>query len=532
MIKRMNDFMGRHKTVSYVAADILFAGMVLLVTVGCGTIHSGWHFVDDHEFLEWINPVREGRISAAGQMEYLFMNGFHGRFRPLYAPTRFLTILLFGTDIHSYAVLKAVETILAFFLLFVLGEKLSGRFVPSVAFSLISLTGYQSAIWWKLGPQELQGTISFALGMIFLEEWLRKEKKGYGVLSFFFFWMMSNWKESFVLLLPFVFVYVIYRTKDGKPENGIFTRCLCRMRMHWLYLSSVFLLFAAIIGIIVFKIGTNESSGGGVSASIGIGTIINNYYYAAGHDLKYYAGVSAVLAAVLLTFWDDLKRMWKEILLLFIFIGPQLLLYGKEAMAERYIVPFSVGYGLFFIIAVSNGRILAGKRKWVYQLALLLLFALGLRTTLIEADYFRYRGESITSLMDYIRDVSQNDPSVTVMSCLGYSNPEADNTVAAWMEYYGEEEHMYYWDEGNDTVRDFRAQAVEKDDAEYSLDEMKVVIAYNATDRHYTGKCKPVREQLLESDYTLFTNGSVDIYVRNGMDIPAPSADIKSSFYE
>lgn len=533
IIKKLNQYCDNHTLFVYVIAAVFFTLLVFGVTIGCGTMNSGWHFVDDHEFLEWINPVREGRSSTIGQLQHVFWSGFTGRFRPLYAPFRFLTILLFGNNIQYYSLLKAVETILAFFLLFCLGRKMKATFCSSVAFSLISLVGYQSAIWWKLGPQEVQGTIFFALGMIFLEKWIQGKKKGNGILSFLFFWIMSNWKESFILLLPFVAIYLIYRTEDiGENNESYFIRGMTRIKQHWLYLAAIGLTFSIIIVIIVLKIGTNASSGGGISPSIGIRTIADSYYYAFGHDLKYYAILTPVMTAILLTYWESLKKMWKEIFLLCVFLAPQLLLYGKEAMAERYIIPSSIGYGMFFVLAASKAGFLSGKRRKIYQLAVLLLILLGFRTTLIEADYYRYRGESVTNALEYIRNETEENSDVSVMSCLGYSNPEADNTVAAWMEYYGQEEQMYYWSESDDSVRDYRAQADQKDDCEYDLYDMDIVIAYNATDRHYTGKCKPVRDQLLTSDYTMVNAGTIDIYVHNNSDIGLPDDQIRTSYYQ
>ena len=170
--------------------------------------------------------------------------------------------------------------------------------------------------------------------------------------------------------------------------------------------------------------------------------------------------------------------------------------------------------------------------KGIYYLAVILLLLLGFRTTLIEADYFRYRGESVTGTLEYIRDETEKNPDITVMSCLGFSNPEADNTVASWMKYYGDEGKMYYWSEPDDSVRDYRAQAEQKDDHEYSVYDMDIIVAYNATDQHYTGKCRPVRDQMLTEDYTLYNEGTIDIYVRNYSDIELSDRKIKVSYFE
>lgn len=526
-LEKLENYIRQHKVVELCLVVILFSIFVLGVTIGLGTMFCGWHFVDDHEILEFINPVRDGQRTVWEEFMTILQIDRHFRFRPMYYPTRYLSILLFGTNTVAYEILMAIKTILAFVLLYYVGRSCGGSAWVSMLFSLLSLTGYQAAVWWKLGPQEVSGSIWFAIGMLFLNAYLKSNKRWMALLSWIAFLVMSNWKESFIVLIPFVILYIIYAGKAERKASYV-QFIIARIQEHWLYIAASAILFATMVFIIVFVIGANNSSGAGISTSIGIRTIISSYEWAFTHDLKYYYAVTLVLTAILLTYWDELKRMWREILLFAAFILPNLLLYGKEAMAERYLIPSSIGWGLFYVVVVMRRRILSGKRQFVYVVALLALLILGLRTTIIEADYYRYRGESVTEAMTYASSAAES--GAKVMECFAYSNPEATRTMNSWMLYHGQLDSLYYWDETTESIY----ASGTSDDEEHitvSLDEIDVVMAYNSDDRHYTGMCEPIVDGWLDEDFTKIKAGSVDIYVRNGVDLGMPRDDIKQPIY-
>lgn len=526
MINKLQQYLRRHRASEFCLVVVLYTVLVLGIVIGCGTLGSGWHLVDDHEILEWTNPIRSGEVSVWEEAQELFPTDYHARFRPLYYPIRLLTILVLGNNMVAYSVLKAFQTILAFVLLYYMGKSCGGSMAASFLFSLLSLTGYQAAVWWKLGPQELQGTIYLAIGMLTLNAYLRSGRRWIAVISWICFLIMCNWKESFIVLMPFVILYVVYAGMRDS-EGTLVQRVLAGIKAHPIYIGASAVLFAVIVLIIVCVVGTNNSSGAGISTEIGIGTILSSYEWAFTHDLKYYYGVTLLLTGILLTYWEEIKGMRCEILLFAAFMVPNLILYGKEAMAERYIIPSSIGWGLFYVVAVMRRRFLSGKRRTVYVAGLVVLFTLGLRSTIIEADYYRFRGESVTSVMEYVAEVGDE---ARIMSCLGYSNPEAERTIDAWMIYYGVYQDLYYWDEMTQSIY---ASNTTDDEVltPYPLEDMDVVVAYNGSDRHYTGRCMPIREGWLDEDYTLVTVGSLDVYVRNDSGLPFPVNNIEMPIY-
>ena len=78
------------------------------------------------------------------------------------------------------------------------------------------MVGYQSPVWWKLGPQESYDMMLFAVGFFFLLKWLSTDKRRYALSSLGAFFLMSVYKEPFILLLPFAGLYVLYDGMKGK----------------------------------------------------------------------------------------------------------------------------------------------------------------------------------------------------------------------------------------------------------------------------------------------------------------------------
>lgn len=509
-------------------AGCLFTGIVLIVAIGEGTLFSGWHFVDDHEYLEWLNIINSGEMSWPQLLYSVWRTDFATRFRPLYFPYRIFLTYLFGADITAYAILRTAETVAALVLLYVMARCSTGNRICSFLFSMLSMTGYQAAVWWKLGPQEEECTILFAVGMILLERWLPRQRTGLMVGALASFVLMSLFHESYILVIPFIVCYVLVysvRQQHQTGRNGnLFAVARYINQARWFFMISLTVYLIVILGIIAVFVGTNGYSGAGFSLSISPWTIMDSYYYAIGGDLKYYFFLGIPLVGVLLTYWDRLKAVRAEICLLLIFVFPQLLLYSKESMGERYILPMSIGLSWFFVLVVSKHQIVRAKRGGIYYALLLVLLVLGFRSTLIEANYYSFRGQSVTTAMNYIRDAAK-EKNVHTFSMLGYSNPEADDTLDAWMIYNDVDDDIYYWDEGQMHIQK-KPPFVEHEEEAIPLDQFDIAVAYNANDRHYTGKCLLVRDGTMDEYYTRVECGSLDIYIRNGSGLSIPYFDI------
>ena len=243
-------------------------------------------------------------------------------------------------------------------------------------------------------------------------------------------------------------------------------------------------------------------------------------------DLKWFIIFGVVLTAVLLTFYDDLKVFWAEILLPIIIVIPQIMIYSGAGIMERYILPASIGYAYMFVIIAFGSGVLRGYRKWIYVSALILLLLAHTRAMLREADYFRYRGNGFQSTMDYILEVSKDNPDANI--CIAFDYFESNKTIEYYVRLFSEDRLYFYHNydaapEGYEIDRDcWGTHQSDSGNAPELAEKMDIYVAYNSDDRHYSFEPK-----VDLSDFTLKQYGTVNIFVRNGSGIKPADANIK-----
>lgn len=506
-----------------VEAILVFLLSVLLVfgvTIGVGTITCGWHLIDDHEFLRWFYEMKfEGKGIAEIIREWL-IEDMNRRYRPLYYTNRILSCVLFGINLKSYSVLRSVEIVLSVVFLYYCGKLMGVNKIYAFLFAAVSLVGYQSAVWWKLGPQEAQCTLLFSVGFYCMLKWLRDNHMGWAMGSIVAFFVMCNYKESYILLIPFLLLYVLYSDLNINNEKITWSK-LCKFIQNrlWYYLVLGFLFTVNILIIIIF-IGVNDYDKVGLDTSVPWNIYIEAFIDALRTDLKWYYRFGVLFFLILLTFWEEFKKMWKEILLTAVFIIPQVLIYGQTGIKERYILPSSIGFSLFFIIFVRNKNILSGKRKILYQIGIILLLMAHGRVALREADYFRYRGESITTMLETVTEMSQGRENI--LSCFR-PNEEGNLVMKFWMAVHGYD-NIYFWTEDEQIInKDYNKYEVLAEESydERSFDDMNIVVMYNKEDRHWC-----YEPSLDLADFTEIKCGTLNIYVRDGCGIDPSCREI------
>ena len=210
------------------------------------------------------------------------------------------------------------------------------------------------------------------------------------------------------------------------------------------------------------------------------------------------------MGLILLTYWEQLKKLGWEMLLAAAIIVPQCVTYSKTALEERYILPCVLGYVFFFVIVGCRFRPLSGKRRIVYMLCLLLMLAAHGRVALREARYFAYRGESIQTMLESTLELVQGTDK-RVLSCFG-PNLEGNKTRYHWFRLHGYDE-VFYWEEDENKInRSFGP----REDEQADFADIDVVVMYNQEDRHWC-----YEPSLDLSDFTERKCGTITMYVRN-----------------
>lgn len=479
-----------------------FSVLVFGVVLGMGTLTSGFHLVDDWEFAKYVDWMTlEGR-SVADCLREAVGYDLTMRFRPLYYINRVLMAAVFGVNLTAMSVIKAAEIVAAFVLLYYCARRMRCNMVYAALFSLTVLTGYQSAVWWKLGPQESYDIMMFALGFWLMLKWLRTGRRWYATASVGAFFLMSIYKEPFILLLPFVGLYVLYEEMTGKKVTLSALWAAIRRRLP--FLMALGLMFAAEMFLIVFVIGTNNYSYVGLDESVTLEQYAQAWALAAHTDLKWYVRFGWLFILLFLTYWEHAKKLGWEILLAFSIILPQCVSYSKTAMTERYLLPAVLGFAFFFVIVGCNFRPLSGKRRIAYVLCLFLMLAAHGRVVLREAAYFTYRGESIRTMMDSTLALVKGTDK-KVLSCFA-PNLEGNRTMYYWFRLQGYDE-VFYWEEEEKKInRSFGP----REDEQAAFEEIDVIVMYNRDDRHWC-----YEPSLDLSGFTEKVCGTITMYVRD-----------------
>lgn len=482
---------------------LFFAVLVFGVVTFTGTLTSGFHLVDDWEFAKYQNWMQLEGQSLWDCLRQAVGYDLTMRFRPLYYINRVLMTAVFGINLTAMSVVKAMEIVIAMAALYYCARRLKCNPVYALLFSLTVMVGYQSPVWWKLGPQESYDIMMFAIGFYFLLRWLQEKRKRDAVVSIAALILMSIYKEPFILLVPFVCLFVVWQDMQGKKVTVKSLWEAVRGRLP--YLLTLVLVFVAEMFLLVFVIGTNNYDYVGMDSSLTLADYKRIWLDAAGADLKWYIRFGILMGLILLTYWEQVKKLGWELLLTAAVILPQCVSYSKTGIAERYLLPCIVGYAFFFVIVGCNFRPLSGKRRILYVLCLLLMLAAHGRVALREAEYFAYRGESVkTAMEDTLEHVRGTDKKV--LSCF-YPNLEANRTMYYWFRLKGYDEFFYWEEERQIITREFG----EREDETASLDEMDVVLMYNEEDRHW---CYTPSLDL--SGFTEYKCGTITMYVRDG----------------
>lgn len=469
------DRLGRKKEAILVWG--FFTILVFGVVIVTGTLTSGFHLVDDWEFAQYVDWMTLDNKSLWECLSETVVFDLTLRFRPLYYINRILMAAVFGINLKAISVIKALEIVAALVLLYYCARHMKCNMVYAALFALTVLVGYQSAVWWKLGPQESYDTMMFALGFYLLLKWLRTGRKWYSFASVGAFFLMSVYKEPFILLLPFVGLYVLYEEMQGRKVTLLHLWEAIKRRLP--YLLALGLIFVAEMLLILFVVGTNNYSYVGLDASLTKDQYIQAWSLAAHTDMKWYVRFGIPLGLILLTYWEHVKKLGWEILLALAIIVPQCVSYSKTSMTERYLLPCVVGFAFFFVIVGCNFRPLSGKRRIVYVLCLLLMLAAHGRVMLREASYFTYRGRSINTMLETTLDLVKGTDK-KVLSCF-FPNLEGNKTMYHWFRIHGYDE-VFYWEEDENKInRSFGP----REDEQAAFEEIDVVVMYNKEDRHW-----------------------------------------------
>ena len=487
-------------------AAIVFTSIVFGVLVGCRTLWSGFHFVDDGEYIViYIKKILEGKNYLQILKEVLLRDmTVHHRFRPLYYIIRVGLGVTFELNLLAISLLRGLEIILSMIIIYATARKINLRIIDSGIITLFITVGPQSAVWWKLGPQEAAGMWMLPLSIYFLLMFYETEKKKYNFMALLTCFLFCCYKETYIAFLPAIGVIylLLEQRKEGIAGNEIrFCDLFVFVRNRLGSVMYLLILFILIIYIWLIKMQGNHLSYAKISSEVSLYDYLVVQFNNLRMPLR--VGSYALFAfVVVMCFWKykkELLRYKLEVILGLYIILSQMIIYLRTGLEERYVYPWILGVcWLFVILVIKTGKLKGYHRKIFYvSLCCLLVYNSGL--VIKEANYFTHRGESIASLWQEVEKISD------------------ENTVilTAFEPYYESDETNYLWfkTKGINKVYHLNKEEyfnITNDKDRISFEEVDVILLYDKSDRHY------IKEPILDmEDFTIKEYGTVRMAVRN-----------------
>ena len=304
-----------------------------------GTLTSGFHFTDDHQIIYFDDALQLGAGAFESALGWIANDASSGRFLPLYYFHRLLEIKLFGTDFLAWGIYDGILAWAASALLAVSLLLWGCSLLEAILMPLILFMGFQSAVWWRFGTAE---TIAMPLvGVMLLAAVLGARKKGIlpDVVFILAGLLLMLAKENFILFIPALLFLKVWMSKSGGDGWAGAARKNILPVVFLLALSAAGILF---IKFFVGTTGIGYAGYDGFRIAPFIAALIN--YSFAGHAWLVPAGVALALATAPREKRIFLSEILPSLIVLFLAVAPQALIYAKSGVSERYILPGAFGF--------------------------------------------------------------------------------------------------------------------------------------------------------------------------------------------
>ena len=413
---------------------LLWFGILIL----SGALFSGFHFTDDHEVIRINKDMAETTIGREARIFAGNLFSSKLRFRPFYMLYQRVVTAVLGSDFLAWSIYTGLLAVFTSWFLFLFMRKTGFSVVESVLFPCLTLFGEQAAIWWKLGANETLGMFILSVAMLFMAQsvYTEKRKTLYNLL-FIFFTILATWsKESFILMVPALVFWKMWLTfhkgKTAEAKGADPVTPLDAVRKNINTGALLLLVCAAELIHVVTKVGTagiKYAGYEGFNFSKFLKTFVQISLAAHGWVILLQLGIILFI----LLFRLQLKKIrlkyiftsyyhWVFILFLLI-VGPQIALYMKSGIMERYLLPGIMGYAFLMIVLIKSiGIYTAGKYVSIWTrlfprdisrsragvvviVVLAVVFLQNLRVTRYTAIAFAREGRNTN---DWIRSIEQN----------------------------------------------------------------------------------------------------------------------------
>jgi hypothetical protein len=432
---------------SPLAAGGIFLLFWFAILTLCGTLFSGYHFMDDHGILRESKDVANFNLQKEVKIFTKNLLDPKMRFRPFYWVHRRLMLAVMGTDFTTMSIYIGFLAVFTSFFLFLFMKKTGFSVIESFLFVGLTLLGEQAAIWWRLGNNETLGMLMLSIALLFMAlsvNTFQKRKKILYEILFGLFVILASWsKESFILIIPALIFWKIWLTRQKKQEPGQQDPTNSKQIAKGTWLEAV--KENLIPGILLLLVCLIEL----VHVIKNVGTTKIVYAGYEGFQLANFIktglqGFMAVHGWVILLFLIlclrrpgglfsrkppreasgrprksfSLNQVFWAFVLTGLIAVPQIVLYMKSGMMDRYLLPGVMGLTFLMVVLLRYIRETDSK-KIVTIIAALLLAVISLqqlRVTRYTAIGFANDGKQINAWLQSIEKNTNEQDKILVVT--------------------------------------------------------------------------------------------------------------------
>lgn len=424
----------------HVIALILFSIFWTSLVIYTGTLTSGYHFTDDHEIISINKSIDDNGIENT--VSYFLNKDLEIRFRPFYYLHRIALVKFFETNFLLWSIYNVVLAIITSYFLYLFIYKQGYQFLHAIIFPFFSLIGAQSAIWWRLGPNETIGFFLLSASLFFLVNSIFGKKKYQLVVSIVLLFLASLSKESFTLFIPaYILLLLWFKYQCGTDKN-----ILSIVRSNITLIISLLIVLLIEAYMIIFVVGTNKIGYAGIDNSFSVINFIKYIYLFLRQNPYIYLmliGMIFLIFQNITSFKLILKFNLNKLIphlfniaILLAIITPQFLLYNKSGIFERYLIPLNLGFSLFVFFLLKNiyeNYSIAWVSKQIYTIAILWVILSFLRKEAIpNAKLFAKEGALTNNFFSSIlENTAINDSILIVLN--GNENYEWGHSINQYL---------------------------------------------------------------------------------------------------
>jgi len=346
----------------YVCLGILVVIFISFFIIG---IFKTGHMPHDDGVLFGIYDTINDKSFFDSQSLAFKIDGFSGnsiRFRPLYYPYLFLKVYLFDLNILLNIIFTVFIGCLSVSFFYLGIRKFNCSVYESILFIFLLFIGNQIVVLQRNDPNETIGIFFLALSFYYLNN-----SKILSNILFSVFLILASWcKESFTLIIP-AFIFLKYIT--DKEYNTISDDKQYKRIIYYTILSIPILVF--FVNVVYIINAYNYTDAG--------------YYFKENNPLILIRKIFNVilkskqfLYSLLITFFiflsifikeessiiNFIRKQWKLLVFLILFISPNIVLYANTNISERYLLP--VVFASSFVCIILIHRI-KNNYMWLYR---------------------------------------------------------------------------------------------------------------------------------------------------------------------